>query len=130
MIVKLADGIELTPIMVTGVKKTVQGVPRDTLTFVFPETEDMAELDTHFSTENCEVLTLTEGNGDEYIHNGYTIRVELSKKSVEVTPATEGAAAVYESRITVSMAQRTYAESQIASLTETVDYLVMESLME
>ena len=125
----LTDGTELTPIMVTGAKKTVQGATRDTLTFVFHASEGMSELDAHFFAENCETITLIEDNGDEYIHTGYTIRAQLSKKAVEITPATEGAEAVYEDRIAVSMSQRTYSEGQIASLTETVDYLVMESLM-
>lgn len=129
MKIVLTDGTELAPIMVTGAKKSVQGATRDTLTFVFPASEGMAELDAHFAPENCETIALIEDNGDEYIHTGYTIRAELAKKAVEVTPATEETEAVYEDRITVSMSQRTYAETQIASLTETVDFLVMESLM-
>lgn len=125
----LTNGTELTPIMVTGAKKNIQGAYRDTLTFVFHASEGMTELDAHFSPENCESITLIEDSGDEHIHSGYTIRAELSKKAVEITPATEETEAVYEDRITVSMSQRTYAETQIANLTETVDVLVMESLM-
>jgi len=124
----LTNGTELTLIMVTGAKRTVQGATRDTLTFMFPASEDMAALDAAFSTAACESITIIDGN-EEYIHKGYTVRAELSKKSVEVTPATESTDAVYEDRITVAMSQRTYAESQFASLTETVDVLVMESLM-
>jgi len=129
MKVILTNGAELTPIMATGAHRTVQGASRDTLTFVFPASEGMTELDALFTAGNCESIKLIEDSGDEYIHNGYTIRAELSKKSVEVTAATEDSEAVYEDRITVSMAQRTYAETQLASLTDTVDVLVMESLM-
>ena len=69
-----------------------------------------------------------EDNGTENIHKAYTVRASLKKEAVEVVPATENTAAVIEDRITVSMGQRTYQESQIASLTDTVDVLVMESL--
>ena len=129
MNIKLNDNTELTPIMVIGETRRIQGASRDTLNFIFPETEDMAELDSAFSAENCEKITINGDDGSENIHTGYTIRAELSKASVEVTPATESEAAVFEDRITVSMSQRTYAESQLASLTDTVDVLVMESLM-
>ena len=125
----LNNDAELTPIMVTGGPRHLQGASRDTLSFIFPATEDMMELDVAFSIANCESITIVGDDGSEAIHKGYTIRAELSKKSVEVTPATEEAEAVYEDRITVSMSQRTYAESQLASLTDTVDVLVMESLM-
>lgn len=129
MNIKLTDNTVLTPLVVTGEPRFVQGERRDTLNFIFPATADMAELDAAFSAENCENITIVEDSGAENIHKAYTIRAELSKKPVEVTPETEEAEAVYEYRITVSMSQRTYAESQLASLTDTVDVLVMESLM-
>ncbi len=112
----LNNGKELSPILVTGGPRMVQGASRDTLNFIFPATEDMAELDSAFSAENCEKITIIGDDGSENIHTGYTIRAELSKASVEVTPATEEAEAVYEDRITVSMSQRTYAESQLANM--------------
>ena len=120
---------ELSPILVTGGTRMVQGASRDTLSFIFPADVSMESIDVAFSAEACEKITIIGDDGSENIHTGYTIRAELSKKSVEVTPATEEAEAVYEDRITVSMSQRTYAESQLASLTDTVDVLVMESLM-
>ena len=124
----LGNRVELNPIIVTGSKRTVQGEIRDTLTFVFTGNEDMIALDAAFNDAACESITIIEGE-NEYIHKGYTIRAELSKKAVEVAPATESTAAVYENRITVAMSQRTYTENQLASLTDTVDVLVMESLM-
>ena len=112
----LNNGKELSPILVTGGTRMVHGASRDTLNFIFPATEDMAELDSAFSAENCEKITIIGDDGSENIHTGYTIRAELSKESVEVTPATESEAAVFEDRITVSMSQRTYVESQIANM--------------
>ena len=129
MTIKLVNGVELTPILVTGASSYVQGAKRDTLTFIFSATEDMAVLDEAFAATNCESITIVGNDGSESIHKAYTIRHELKKATVEVTPATAESEAVTEERITVSMAQRTYAESQLASLTDTVDVLVMESLM-
>lgn len=125
----LNNGKELSPIMVTGGMRHIQVASRDTLSFIFPATEDMVELDSAFSADNCEKITIIGDDGIENIHTGYTIRAELSKAPVEVSPATDETEAVFEDRITVSMSQRTYAESQIASLTETVDILVMDALM-
>lgn len=123
MNIKLNDNTVLTPIMVTGETRRVQGASRDTLSFIFPATEDITALDAAFSAENCESITIIEDGGAESVHKAYTIRAELSKKSVEVTPATEEAEAVYEDRITVSMSQRTYAESQLAELTAAMNAL-------
>lgn len=118
MNIKLSNGTELSPIMVTGGQKYVQGQSRDTLSFVFAATAGMETLDAAFTAENCESITIVGDDGTENIHKGYTIRAELSKASVETTPATESTPAVYEDRITVAMSQRTYAESQLAANTE------------
>ncbi len=124
----ILNSIELTPINVIGGRKNVQGANRDTLTFVFPADMDMAELDSIFTAKNCESITVEDDTGS-YIHKCYTVRGELSKTSVCTAQETEETAAVYEDRINVVMGQRTYTESQLASLTDTVDVLVMESLM-
>ena len=125
----LANGKELHPIMTTGAQKYVQGATRDTLTFVFDGSEGLDSIDAEFTAEACESITIVEDGGGEYIHKGYTIRAELKKAQVEKEQATAESDVVMVERITVSMSQRTYAESQMASLTETVDVLVMESLM-
>lgn len=129
MNIKLSNGTELSPILVTGSQRFVQGASRDTLTFLFPETESMEVLDAAFTPESCESITIVDDTGNEYIHKGYTIRAALSKEPVEVQPATEEAPAVMEDRIKVEMSQRTYQESQMASLVDTVDALVLESLL-
>ena len=125
----LNNGKELSPILVTGGPRMVQGASRDTLNFIFPSDVSMESIDEAFSAEACEKITIIGDDGSENIHTGYTIRAELSKAPVEVSAATAETDAVYEDRVTVSMAQRTYAESHLASLTDTVDVLVMESLM-
>lgn len=106
----LANGTELNPILVMGGKKTVQGASRDTLSFIFPAETSLDELDAIFTTANCETITIFDGD-NEYIHNAYTVRAELKREPMEVIPATETEPAVYENRVTVSMGQRTYAET-------------------
>lgn len=125
----LTNGTELNPIVVTGEKRHVQGMLRDVLSFVFPASEGMETLDALFTAANCESITIVGDDESENIHKGYTVRAELSKASVAVEPATAETEAVCEDRITVCMAERTYMESQMASLTDTVDVLVMEILM-
>lgn len=126
--VVLTDGKELTPMSITGAKQYIQGQNRDTLTFVFPASEGLENIDEYFTEVNCENIKIIEDE-TEYIHSGYVIRAELNKSPIEIKAATDTDPAEYEERITISMSQRTYAESQIASLTDTVDVLVMESLM-
>ena len=129
MKITLTNGVELNALMVTGGGRYVQGASRDTLTFVFTAEQSMDELDRLFTAQNCETIILGDGEENGGIHHGYTIRAELKREPVVVTPATESAESVVENRTFVSMAQRTYMESQIASLTETVDVLVLENLM-
>ena len=113
----LTNGTELTPIMVTGNTTQVQGARRDTLHFIFPTTYSVAELDVAFSATNCETIFILGDDGGESKHECYTIRAKLEKALVEVEPATPTTEAVTEERITVSMAQRTYVETQLAALT-------------
>ena len=116
MKIKLANGTELNPILVKGSPMNIQGAKRDTLSFIFSAAEDMNALDEAFSESACESITITGDDETESIHKGYTIRAELKKASVEVTPATAESEAVMEDRITVSMSQRTYSETQLSAL--------------
>jgi len=128
----LANGTELNPIVVSGSQKYINGMTRDALTFVFSEDASLDEINELFTDVNCETIKIYEGEGEnesEYIHTGYVIRAELTKSPVVVKPATDETAEVVENRVSVSMALRTYTEKQLASLTETVDVLVMESLL-
>ena len=119
----LTNGAELNPIMITGGPRYIQGSNRDTLNFIFPADAGMEALDETFIAENCESIIIVENNGNENIHKGYTIRAELSKASVKVVSETSETAAVYEDRITVSMSQRTYMESQLAAMQAVIDQM-------
>lgn len=113
MKVILANGTELYPVTVTGSKRNVQGANRDVLSFVFPAETSMDELDGIFTAANCETITIVKGD-NQYVHNAYTVRADLKREPLEVTPATATDAAVYENRVIVSMGQRTYMETQLA----------------
>lgn len=129
MKIVLANGVELNPILIAGGKKNIQGATRDTLNFSFSSEEDMGVLDAIFTAAACASITIVDDAGNEFIHKNYVIRSELSKAAVEIEKATSETDAVYEDRITVGMAQTTYLETQLASLADTVDVLLMEDLM-
>lgn len=122
----LANGTELHPILVIGGSRHINGSDRDTLNFIFPQDTSLDELDALFTDSNCESIklyeTVNDGVENEFIHTGYTIRAELSRTPMIVQEATENTEAVTENRVTVSMAQRTYAEAQLA-------YLVKQSAL-
>jgi hypothetical protein len=111
-----ANGSELHPILVTGARRQFQGASRDALTFNFSASEDMNALDKAFSSTACETITIVGEDGTEAIYKAYTMLVELVKKPVEVVPASAESEAVWEDRILVTMAQRTYMETQIMNM--------------
>ena len=117
MIIKLANGVELNALGVKGEKQNIQGFRRDVLSFMLPASVSLDEIDSIFTEENCKSITLITDE-TEHIHNNYTIRVELKREPVLVTPATETSSEVYETRVTVSMAQMTYAELQLANISK------------
>ena len=116
MKIVLANGVELTPYTVNGSNQFVQGAQRDVLSFVFPAEAGLASIDDAFTAEACETITIVADDGTEYIHKGYTIRGELKKASVVITLPTPESPAVEEDRIRLTMAQRTYAESQLVAV--------------
>lgn len=116
MNIKLTNGTELEALLVTGGPRHIQGADRDALTFVFSDQAGLEALDAAFTPENCESMIIVGEDGAENLYTGYTVRAELTKAAVEVAPATAEAEAAYQSRVTVVMAQRTYAETQLARL--------------
>lgn len=149
MYILLKDGTKLNHIGATGDTRYIQGATRDAITFEFDSTYSVDELRSVFTEMNCEIInivtdevieTVIENEDDTtevksevvYTNNyweGYVIRAEVAEKIKEIEPATGTTPAITETRVFVTMAQRTYAETQIASLTETVDILVLEKLM-
>lgn len=130
----LKDGTRLNHIGATGKKIHAQDVNRDSITFIFDDSHTYDELDSIFTEANCEVIDIVteaveadeEGNEvvvlkDNY-HYGFVIKHEISKKIT----TTNG---VSKTEFHVTMAQRTYAETQLANLQAQND-LLAECILE
>ena len=149
MHILLKDGTRLNHIGATGIAKYINGANRDTITFEFDESYSVDYLRSVFTESNCETINIVTDDIVEsvvenedgttevksevvYTNNyweGYVIRTEVAERIKEIEPATGTTPAITETRVFVTMAQRTYTETQIASLTETIDILVLERLM-
>lgn len=104
----LANEMELEPLTVSGEPRNVQGETRDCLSFHFPTSAGLEEINTAFSVENCESIRIVEDGGTEYIHTGYVIRVALTLTTAE----DEGG----DGRITVTMAKQSEVEEKIEKI--------------
>ena len=136
----LADGTQLNHIGATGMSKYIQGANRDTITFEFDASYSVDDLRAVFTETNCEVINIVTDevvetqieNGDGSVetktetvytnnyHEGYVIRAEVAEKMKEITPATGTTPAVTETRVFVTMAQRTYAETKLILMADEI----------
>jgi hypothetical protein len=131
MKITLNNGATLDALAVNGSKRHFQGELRDSLEIQFAKEEvNFGQLDTLFlEPENTKRIILQQGD-EMYLHENYILRVSLSLSPVVVTPATDTEPEVTEERYSIVLAQKTYKEAQMESLRETVDLLVLESLLE
>lgn len=120
MKVVFTDNTELSPILISGGPRFIQGAQRDSLEFVFPEMS-LDLLKTHFTENNCEEIRIVDNEGGEYIHSGYVILSELAEKTTEIQNEIFGEAPSYEKRVHVIMGQRTYQEKEILSLKQEIE---------
>lgn len=145
----LKDGTQLNHIGATSVSRYIQGANRDTLTFEFDSSYSVDELRAFFNEVNCETINIVtdevvetlieneDGTTESisevvYTNNywdGYVIRAEVAEKIKELEPATGTTPAITETRVFVTMAQRTYAETQQAQLKAQSD-LLAECILE
>lgn len=109
----LANNTELEVYLVTGGPRTVYGKRRDALTFIFPESTDINEVDALFTEDACESITIADDEGNTAIHPYYTVRAELKKEPVVISEGSPTSPEVVENRVFITMAQRTYEESQM-----------------
>lgn len=114
------NDMELTPILISGGPRFIQGSNRDSLEFIFPEMS-LDLLKTYFTESNCEEIRIVDDEGGEYIHSGYIILSELSEKITEIQNEIFGEAPSYEKRVHVIMGQRTYQEKEILSLKQEIE---------
>lgn len=141
MYIILANGTTLDHIGATGQSKYIQGANRDTITFEFDSTYSVDELRSLFTEANCETINIVTTEDVEQedgttqtvetnnLHEGYVIRAEIGEKLKTITPATGTTEAVTETRVYVTMAQRTYAETKMAEMQANSD-LLTECILE
>lgn len=126
MIVKLINKKELEAIQVNGSTRHFQSANRDSLEFQFSKTipETFEELDTIFSdSKNTSKITLSD-EVSQYIHDNYTLKVQMALIPVVITPAADESPEITEERYSIVMAQKTYQELQMEELQATVDALL------
>lgn len=143
MQLKFANNTVLDVLTINGGSRYFQGANRDSLEIQLARDAiafDALEALTG-DPANADKLIISDGE-KQYLHEGYTLRAELSVKPVEVSPATaeapaataeapvvtEEAPVVTEERLIVVLAQLSYAERELASLRDTVDALVLTGL--
>lgn len=73
MLIKFKNNLELECLGVHGSNTLYQGVNRDALTFLFPADTNLPDLLDIFTPENCEYITLINGDSQD-VHENYTIR--------------------------------------------------------
>ena len=129
MKIKLENGQELDALGVRGENIYYQGMSRDCLGIIFDtESYTLAEIDSLFTPENCQSMTLTDDSGS-YIHSGYIIRRSLEKSTSDGrTGGTGSGGTTPKEKIIVKMAQISYLEQTQAELMDAVDMLILSGL--
>ena len=126
--ITLLNGATLDVVQINGQGRYAQGATRDALEFHFPKAGNSFDsLDALFTEANTAKITVTTDDGS-FVYDDYSLRVGMALVPVVIAPAEGTSPEVTEERYTVTMAQKTYAEKQMESLTETVDALALESL--
>lgn len=111
----LANKEELEIIQVNGASKFYQNANRDTLEFVFEDSNSMDYLSAVFNKENTRQITIKNDEG-EYVYNDYVVQISVTKENVVLALETSSAPEQVASRIKVTMGQQTYTEKLIEQL--------------
>ena len=126
MQIKFSDtaGTTLDVLAVNGNPINFQGTNRDSLEIQIAKTASTFDALDALTAESANTahLTLIDG-ASQYVHDNYSLRVELALKPVVVTPATGSDPAVTEDRLCVTLAQLTYSEMQLAAQQEQIEAL-------
>jgi len=124
--ITLTDGVEREVVGVHGQSTFYQGVSRDSLLFLFAPETDLNELLRVFTPENCRQICIKDGK-DSYIHENYTIRIEVGTGYQEQVLNGNVGQDMTQCAF-VRMAQSTLAERQLLEQRETLDALVVAAL--
>ena len=129
MKVTLSNGKEIEALGVHGRNISYQGVQRDSLLFLFEiDNESLTDAMTDFTAENCKVVTLESDDGEQFIHEHYTIRTELGYGFKDLV-LTGGVSGKDDTKVVyVRMAQTTLLERTVENQQEAIDNLIVAAL--
>lgn len=131
MKVTLTNGETLQVQGIHGRNVNYQGVQRDSLIFLFhPETVPLEKALTAFTPERCALVTVEDDNGETFIHENYTIRLEagIGYRDMILAGGVDGQ--TMELSVYVRMAQSTLAERMLQNQQEAIDALLIAALQE
>lgn len=115
-IITLNNNQTLDVLQINGSKRFYQNANRDTLEFVFNETQSMDNLAVMFSEKmNTRTIKINQ-EGSEYVYNDYVIQLSVSRETIVIAQETSEAPEQTAIRIKVVMAQQTYTEKLIEQL--------------
>lgn len=126
--IHFTDGRILECESVHGAHVYYNGVNRDSLTFVFPDTSELKALIAHFRPDNTKRLYLEDDNGEKFLHEHYTIFLSAG---LTERGALLGAGEDVDHRMItyVKMVKTSYAEQQLEELSDTLDTMLIAQLM-
>lgn len=129
MKVTLSNGKEIEALGVHGRNISYQGVQRDSLLFLFEiDNESLTDAMTDFTAENCKVVTLESDDGEQFIHEHYTIRTDLGYGFKDFV-LTGGISGKDDTKVVyVRMAQTTLLERTVENQQEAIDNLIVAAL--
>lgn len=128
MKIHFLDGRTLECESVHGEHIYYNGVNRDSLTFVFPDTSEVKALIAYFRPENTKRLYLEDDNGEKFLHENYTILLGAGLKE---RGHLLGAGEDVDHRMVtyVQMVRASYSEQQIEELSDIIDTMLIAQLM-
>lgn len=129
MKITLSNGKVFETLGVHGRSMLYQGVQRDSLIFMFdPEKVTMEDVIQSFTEDNCLAITITDDEGNVFVHENYTIRIEAGIGYKEMVTSGSVSGMDESKSVYVRMAQTTLAERTIQQQQDTIDALVIAVL--
>ena len=129
MKIVLSNGKEFEALGVHGRPLNYQGVMRDSLIVLFdPEKVSVEEIMKEFTEANCSAITIDENDGNIFVHENYTIRIEVGCGYKEMVTSGGISGNDVSQCSYVRMAQTTLSERTIQKQQEIIDTLVVAVL--
>lgn len=117
MQVKFANGKTVEAVNILGGSRYFQSASRNIMEIQVAKSEITFEELESLTGDATNTAKITIIDGDEqYLHEDYTLRMEIGVKAVETAKETVDSPAATEERICVVLAQKTYIEKQLELL--------------